>query len=179
MTATTSCTERNPLVHLTNTKGVIQTRDGTSYQNNADCRWTLSSNTLLQLQFASFRTHSSADYLTIYDGGSSSSPLIGRFSGRSLPSPIVSSSNKLYLQFTSDGSGYDRGFKAFYRGMVQFLNISKIHCKNGLCACLLSNPGFKTWRLPSGVDFIQKTLGNKERLWTRLQLGLPLLLVEF
>ena len=132
MTATTSCTERNPLVRLTNTKGVIQTRDGTLYRSNTDCRWNLSSNTLLQLQFASFRTYSSADYLTIYDGGSSSAPLIGRFSGSSLPSPIVSSSNKLYLQFTSDGSYEDYGFKAFYRGIVLFLNISKIHCKNGL-----------------------------------------------
>lgn len=128
MTATTSCTQRNPLVRLTNTKGVIQTYDGTKYRSNVDCRWNLSSNTLLQLHFASFKTYSSADYLTIYDGGSTSAPLIGRFSGSSLPSPIASSSNKLYMQFRSDGSGQDYGFKAFYRGMVHFFNNSRIHC---------------------------------------------------
>ena len=136
MTATTSCTERNPLVRLTNTKGVIQTYDGRDYRPNIDCRWNLSSNTLLQLHFASFKTYSSADYLTVYDGNSPSAPLIGRFSGSSLPSLIASSSNKLYLKFTSDGSNQDYGFKAFYRGMEQFLNISRIHCKNGLCTCL-------------------------------------------
>ena len=119
-------------MRLTNTKGVIQTNDGFYYENNVDCRWKLSSNTLLQLHFASFRTESSNDYLAIYDGGSPSAPLIGRFSGHSLPSPIATSSNKLYLQFTSDGSTEDFGFKAFYRGMVQFLNNSRIHCEKRL-----------------------------------------------
>ena len=132
MTANTFCTGHNPLVRLTNTKGVIQTYDGLNYGNNVDCRWNLSSNTLLHLHFASFRTHSSSDYLTIYDGGSTSAPLIGRFNGSSLPSPIASSSNKLYLQFTSDGSGQDHGFKAFYRGMVKFSHNSRIHYKKRL-----------------------------------------------
>ena len=127
MTATTNCTSRNPLLRLTDTKGVLQTYDGSSYQRNVDCRWNLSSNALLKLQFASFKTHSSADYLTIYDGDSPSALLIGRYSGSSHPPPIGSFSNKLYLQFTSDGSGEDYGFKAFYRGIVLFLNIIRVH----------------------------------------------------
>ena len=118
VTFTCSQGYRNPLVRLSNTRGVIQTYDGTTYRYNQDCRWNLSSNAMLQLQFASFITHSSADYLTVYDGDSPSAPLIGRFSGSSLPAPITSSSNKLYVKFTSDSSGNTYGFKAWYRGMM-------------------------------------------------------------
>ena len=123
MTVTSSCSQgsRNPLVRLSNTRGVIQTRDGITYQYNQDCRWNLSSNAMLKLQFARFSTYSSADYLTVYDGDSPSAHLIGRFSGRSLPAPITSSSNKLYVQFTSDGSGSTYGFKAWYRGMMLYI----------------------------------------------------------
>lgn len=120
MTVTSSCSQgyRNPVVRLSNTRGVIQTFDGSSYRQSQDCRWNLSSNAMLQLQFASFSTYSSADYLTVYDGGSPSAPLIGQFSGSSLPAPITSSSNKLYVQFTSDNSNVAYGFKARYRGMM-------------------------------------------------------------
>jgi len=123
VTVTSSCSQGsgNPLVRLSNTRGVIQTYDGSHYINNQDCRWNLSSNAMLQLQFARFSTYSSADYLTVYDGDSPSAPLIGRFSGRSLPAPITSSFNKLYVQFKSDGSGTTYGFKAWYRGMMLYI----------------------------------------------------------
>jgi len=80
-----------------------------------DCRWNLSSNAEIELIFLRFNTQPSADFMTVYDGGSSSSPLIGSFSGSSLPSPIQSSSRNLYVRFTSDDSGTYQGFLAHYR----------------------------------------------------------------
>jgi len=83
-----------------------------------DCRWNLSSNAEIELAFLRFNTQPSADFVTVYDGESSSSPLIGTYSGSSLPSPIQSSSGNLYVRFISDGSGTYKGFQAHYRGMM-------------------------------------------------------------
>ena len=119
MTVKSSCA--NLLERATNTSGLIQSNSFNSfvYQDNMDCFWNVSSNTMLEITFASFNTSSSADYLIVYDGDSPSSPLIGQYSGNSLPAPITSSTNKLYFRFISDSSGTDFGFRASYRG-IQF-----------------------------------------------------------
>lgn len=116
VTATSSCA--NLLVQATNTSGIIEsTINNGYYSDNMDCQWNISSNAMLEIAFFSFKIHSS-DYVTVYDGGSPSSPLVGRFSGNALPAPIISSSNKLYVVFVSDGSSYDSGFRARYRGTM-------------------------------------------------------------
>lgn len=144
VTAVTNCVSNNRLLRLNNLRGVIQTRDGTSYSQSMDCRWTISSNTKLQLQFASFMTCSPEDYVTVHDGNSLSAPLIGRFSGSSVPAPIASSTNKLYVRFVSNGSRVTWGFKAFYQGIVHgFLKTSFALCNCCLIVyfCLLSQFG--------------------------------------
>ena len=117
MTATSSCS--NLLVRdASKPSGTIySTHRNTTYSSNMDCRWNLTSNALIELLFYFFTTQSSLDYVSVYDGDSTSVPLIGQFSGRSLPAPITSSSTKLYVRFTSDGSWQYRGFAARYRGI--------------------------------------------------------------
>ena len=46
----------------------------------------------------------SYDSLTIYDGASSTSSMMGKYCGNSIPPSHVSSSNKVLIQFQSDGS---------------------------------------------------------------------------
>ncbi len=82
---------------------------------------------MLELAFLSFRIHGS-DTVTVYDGGSPSSPLVDRYNGYALPGPIISSSNKLYVTFVSDGSGVNSGFRARYRGTM----LLKIDIKNNV-----------------------------------------------
>ena len=82
-----------------------------------DCQWNLNSNAVIELLFYFFTTQLSADYVSVYDGDSTSAPLIGQFSESSLPAPITSSSTKLYVRFTSDGSSQYTGFAARYRGI--------------------------------------------------------------
>ena len=106
------------LTSLTNTSGIIRPHVRSPYNSNMDCWWNLSSNAIIELVFSSFNTEASADYVNVYDGGSLSSHLIRRISGSSLPAPITSSSNKLYVTFTSDSSGNYDGFVAAYRGTV-------------------------------------------------------------
>ncbi|KAJ7362158.1 hypothetical protein OS493_013250, partial [Desmophyllum pertusum] len=99
LTATSSCA----MVQLTSTSGIIRPSQSSQYTNNMDCRWNFSSNAMLEIVFYRFNTETNYDYVYVYDGGSLSSPLIGRFSGSSLPAPITTSSNNLYVRFTSDG----------------------------------------------------------------------------
>ena len=70
----------------------------------------------MELVFSGFRTELSADFVSVYDGGSVSSLLIRKMSGSSPPPPIISSSNNLYVKFSSDGSNTYDGFEAVYRG---------------------------------------------------------------
>ncbi|KAL9961183.1 hypothetical protein ACROYT_G030081 [Oculina patagonica] len=97
----------NLLVINNNSSGIIRSSQRWHYDSNMNCQWNLSSSVKLELVFLHFKTDFSADYVKVYDGGSPASPLIGTFSGSSLPAPIMSSSNKLYVTFTTDGSGND------------------------------------------------------------------------
>ena len=117
MTATSSCS--NLLVRdASKPSGTIySTHRNMTYSRNMDCRWNLTSNVVIELLFYFFTTESSLDYVSVYDGDSTSVPLIGQFSGSSLPAPITSSSTKLYVRFTSDGSSEYTGFNARYRGI--------------------------------------------------------------
>ncbi|OBS65245.1 hypothetical protein A6R68_06215, partial [Neotoma lepida] len=54
------------------------------------------------------------DFLHIYDGRDSLSPLIGSFYGSQLPGRIESSSNSLFLAFRSDASVSNAGFVIDY-----------------------------------------------------------------
>ena len=56
----------------------------------------------------------SYDSLTIYDGGSSTSPMMGKYCGDSIPPSHVSSSNEVLIQFQSDGGLTETGFKMEY-----------------------------------------------------------------
>ena len=127
--ATSSCA--NLSVSQTNTGGVIQSNNmSTTYINNMDCQWYISSNARVELVFSRFHTQSPADNVSVYDGGSLSSPLIGTFNGPSRPAPITSSSSKLYVRFTSDSSTTYGGFQAHYRGkmcVTATLTISIFH----------------------------------------------------
>ena len=127
--ATSSCA--NLLVSQTNTSGVIQSNNmSTTYKNNMDCQWNISSNARVELVFFRLHTQRSADNVSVYDGGSLSSPLIGTFSGSSLPAPITSSSSKLYARFTSDSSTTYGGFRAHYRGKICVTTHTAVKRKN-------------------------------------------------
>ena len=52
--------------------------------------------------------------MTIYDGGSSTSPMIGKYCGNSIPPSHVSSSNEVLIHFQSDGYVTRDGFKMEY-----------------------------------------------------------------
>ena len=57
----------------------------------------------------------SYDSLTIYDGGSSTSPMMGKYCGASIPPSHISSSKEIMVYFQTDSyNGYENGFKLTY-----------------------------------------------------------------
>ena len=115
MTATSSCSSNLLVRDANQSSGMIYSTRTSTYSSNMDCRdWTF-------VLYLYYRIVSRLYDVRVYDGDSTSAPLIGRFSGSSLPAPITSSSTKLYVRFTSDGSSQYRGFAARYRGI--FLRI--------------------------------------------------------
>lgn len=80
---------------------------------------SISWQTQLSLLLLQIERHDSCTYdsLEVRDGGSESSPLLGRFCGYDKPDDIKSSSNRLWLKFVSDGSVNKAGFAAnFFKG---------------------------------------------------------------
>jgi hypothetical protein len=88
-----------------------------TYNNSLDQTVTLtpSDNTKkLQLNFSSFNVEAVYDFLYVYDGPNTSSPLLATLNGTSLPSSITAenATGQLTLRFTSDISGIRVGFQA-------------------------------------------------------------------
>ena len=82
------------------------------------------------LTFNSFELEDFYDYLTIYDGPNTSSPLIGAFSGLTPPNggTITSTGGSITLVFTSDASvvlsGFDVDFECFLATTAPTANFS-------------------------------------------------------
>ncbi|XP_059158902.1 mucin-like protein [Physella acuta] len=105
---------------VTNSSGLIVSPNyPQNYRANATCYWSIPSKlqTIITLSFSDIEMESGVscpyDSLKIYNGTSSSFPLLGAYCGSSLPRSI-SSTNSLYLVFTSDASIGGRGFKIQY-----------------------------------------------------------------
>lgn len=86
------------------------------YMNNTNCQWLIKPDTgvSIKLEFISFRTEANNDILTIYDGETTSSPILGSFSGTALPPTLYSTTGKMLLVFVSNSSVTDMGWKLKY-----------------------------------------------------------------
>ena len=133
MAANGSCP--NLLTVRSNTSGIIYSNKNGTYTNYMSCEWNLSANTNLELIFFRFDTESRYDFVHVYDGSSSSSLQIGGYNGSSLPVNLRSSSNNLFIRFTSDVSITNSGFAASYHGKKK---LCKSLCWSSLCAAIRS-----------------------------------------
>jgi hypothetical protein len=98
------------------------------YQDNEFYTYTIcssSSGDCIKLDFLTFQTESGLDVLSVYDGPNTLSPLLGTYSGSTLPPSLISTSGCLTFVFDSDGSVTYPGWSAA---------ISCISCGGGPCA---------------------------------------------
>nr|XP_008192422.1 PREDICTED: cubilin [Tribolium castaneum] len=88
-----------------------------NYPLNIECTWTIQVKPGHQilLNVTDFQlehyTTCRYDWLEIRNGGSSMSPLLGRFCNTDIPKMIPSHANKLFIRFKSDMSKSEKGFK--------------------------------------------------------------------
>jgi len=90
-----------------------------NYGDNLDATWLIDpqvggdSISKITLTFVKFDLLA-GDTIKVYNGGTTSSPLLGAFSGTTLPSALNSTGNKMLVRFVTNGSGNSTGWYAEY-----------------------------------------------------------------
>ncbi|KAJ8039377.1 Cubilin [Holothuria leucospilota] len=90
------------------------------YNNNESCQFLAEapSGKIIGLVFENFdvelATTCSADSVKVYDGRDTNATLLANLCGLFLPAPVRSTSNEMFVTFTSDASGNHRGFQAAF-----------------------------------------------------------------
>ncbi|MGI4873785.1 MAG: CARDB domain-containing protein [Janthinobacterium lividum] len=103
---------------ITSCSATVYDNGGTgNYANNSNGTLVINpgtANGLVRLAFNSFNTEYGADFLQVYDGTSTSAPLLGTYTGSTLPGAITASnaSGALTLLFYSNSSVTSTGFVA-------------------------------------------------------------------
>ena len=82
------------------------------YANSASCTWVVSASGPITVTFSEFSTEADYDFVKLYDGTSSSAPLLGSYSGTAVPAAVTSTGSALTVVFTSDYAGIRTGFVA-------------------------------------------------------------------
>ncbi|MCD4773639.1 MAG: C10 family peptidase, partial [Bacteroidales bacterium] len=125
------CTGNDTLI---STSGTIDDGSGPvyNYLNNTDCSWLIAPNDSVEnitIDFLKFDTETN-DILTVYDGENISSPVLGSFSGSSIPESITSSGDKIFITFISNENtntegwllSYESQIPVYCHGMTQLTN---------------------------------------------------------
>ena len=102
---------------LTNATGTFSDGSGTDkYANNANCAWLIQPTNAknVTLNFTEFDTELNYDGVIVYDGSNNTAPVLGGFSGASLPPSITSTSGSMYVEFKSNINLRANGWTANY-----------------------------------------------------------------
>uniref|UniRef100_A0A8C4GQX0 CUB and sushi domain-containing protein 1 n=1 Tax=Dicentrarchus labrax TaxID=13489 RepID=A0A8C4GQX0_DICLA len=106
--------------HLTAPTGVLLSPGWPSfYKDSLSCQWVIEAQPehAVKIHFDRFQTEVNYDTLEIRDGPSTSSPLIGEYHGTQAPHFLISTSNVLFLLFTTDNSRSAAGFSIRYESV--------------------------------------------------------------
>jgi hypothetical protein len=137
----------------------------------------------VQVTFTQFATESNRDFVRVYDGVDATAPLLGTYSGSSLPAALLSTTGSVFITFTTDGQTNGQGFSLNYEGQsptcTGTTNLTATtgtftdgsaptanYASNSNCRWLISVPSastirltFSRFRLGAG-DFVEVYDGN-------------------
>ncbi|CAJ0926899.1 unnamed protein product, partial [Mesorhabditis belari] len=110
-----------PYVSQSGSSGVLNSPNYPNDYPNDSEQWSYINTlggTRIVLQFLDFRMEKNRDWLYVYDGGDTSSPLLGNFTGFDIPSQqLLSTNNIMSLFFYTDYSIEAKGFSATWKLM--------------------------------------------------------------
>ncbi len=97
--------------------------DGSSYSyywNNTDCDWLIqpAGASEITLSFTQFSTELNKDVVSVYDGSTTSAPLLGTWSGTTVPPTLTSTGGSMLVTFASDATNQGLGWEATYTATV-------------------------------------------------------------
>lgn len=86
------------------------------YANNSECSWLIQppNATDITLTFSAFNTEQNYDGVAVYDGVDNTAPLLGQFSGSSIPNSVTSTGGSMFVEFLTDPAERDNGWTANY-----------------------------------------------------------------
>ncbi len=116
---------------INNCSGVITDGSSGDYANNKNCTWLIAPTgaSSVTLTFTLFNTEADWDFVDVYNGSNASAPLLGSYSGTSLPPTLTATSGQMFVRFTSDVSVVDDGFSANYSCTIPEPTGNKVQAK--------------------------------------------------
>ena len=131
---------------LNNLAGTVSDGSGAeTYNDNTNCYWLISNNAnqSIHLEFTSFQTELSYDYVDVYDGSTTAATQLGSFSGNQLPQTLTSTGGMMLIHFHSDGGVTDQGWQANYYtcGLAEkpYQNDTAFFCANDSVMLVIPN----------------------------------------
>lgn len=94
------------------------------YANNTECSWLIqpANANSVTLNFTSFDTELNYDGVIVFNGANSSAPVLGQFTGTTLPPSVTSSGGSMYVVFLSDEALRSNGWTANYNSTTLGIN---------------------------------------------------------
>jgi Zn-dependent metalloprotease len=103
--------------NFTTATGTLSDGSGTDkYANNSNCAWLIQPTNAktVTLNFTAFDTELNYDAVIVYDGSNNTAPVLGKFSGSTLPPSLTSTTGNMYVEFLSDEALRSNGWTANY-----------------------------------------------------------------
>lgn len=91
-----------------------------NYANNTSCSWLIqpTNASAITLSFSAFNTELNNDGVIVYDGANNTAPVLGQFSGTSIPNSVTSTGGSMYVEFLSNPSVRGQGWTANYTSTI-------------------------------------------------------------
>ncbi len=85
-----------------------------NYANNTNCSWLIqpTNATTINLSFSTFNTELNYDGVIVYNGANNAAPVLGQFSGSSIPNSVNSTGGSMYIEFLTDPEVRGQGWSA-------------------------------------------------------------------
>ena len=122
-TGTTSYSAANTVLNTLDYGEISDGSGASEYCNNTNSSWLIQppQATSITIHFTEFDLENASsdasvayDYVIVYDGADTNSPVLGRGTGKTLPENITSTGGSIYITFISDSNSTFQGWSANY-----------------------------------------------------------------